>query len=364
MIGAGRVAAVVVGFAVAVGTFGSAIRTVVLPRGNAPRITRQVFKTMRRLFWLRVGPRPTYERIDRVLAPFAPVSLIMLVFVWLALVMLGYAGIYLGDAGRSISDAIILSGSSLLTLGFVHPGHVGGVLIVLTEAAVGLVIIALLITYLPSIYGAFSRREQMVAFMDTRAGSPPSAPALIIRFWAIEWLQEISDLWAPWETWFIDLQETHTTFPSLAFFRSPEPDQSWVTSAGVMLDTASLAVSAVDRPRDSTAELFIRSGYLALRRIAAQFPALISFPTDPAPSDPISIAREEFDEVWRRLEAAGVPLVDEPDDAWVAFKGWRVNYDAVLIGLARLTNAPYAPWISDRSLVRARPRRRLRRRAS
>ena len=358
-----HVAAAVAGVLVVAGTFGSAIRTVVLPRGSPPRITRQVFRNMRKVYALRIGPKPTYERIDRVLAPFAPLSLITLVFVWLIFIMVGYAGVYWAQGGRTFADAVVLSGSSLLTLGFVHPGHVGGVLVVLSEAAVGLVIIALLITYLPSIYGAFSRREQIVAYMDTRAGSPPSAVALIVRFWAIEWLQEISDLWAPWEMWFIDLQETHTTFPSLAFFRSPEPDQSWVTSAGVMLDTASLVVSVVDRPRDPAAELFIRSGYLALRRIAVQFPGLVPFPTDPAPGDPISVAREEFDEVWRKLADAGVPLVDEPDDAWVAFKGWRVNYDAVLVGLARLTNAPYAPWISDRSILTARPPRRARRRA-
>lgn len=359
-----HVGAAVAGVLVILGTFASAIRTVVLPRGNPPRITRRVFRTTRALFTLRIGPKPTYERIDRVLAPFAPLSLITLVFVWLALVMVGYAGVYWAEGGRTFADSVVLSGSSLLTLGFVHPGHVGGVLVVLSEAAVGLVIIALLITYLPSIYGAFSRREQIVAYMDTRAGSPPSATALIVRFWAIEWLQEIGDLWGPWEMWFIDLQETHTTFPSLAFFRSPEPDQSWVTSAGVMLDTASLVVSVIDRPRDPAAELFIRSGYLALRRIAAQFPTLVPFPADPAATDPISVARDEFDEVWQKLADAGVPLVDDPDDAWAAFKGWRVNYDALVVGLARLTNAPYAQWISDRSIITARPSRRLRHPAS
>ncbi|MBV9254825.1 MAG: hypothetical protein JO054_11370, partial [Actinobacteria bacterium] len=148
MIEAGRVAALLVGVAIVLATFGSAIRTVVLPRGNPARITRLVFRSMRRLFSIRIGRHPTYERIDRVLAPFAPLSLITLVFVWLALVMVGYSGIYLIDTSRSITDAIILSGSSLATLGFVHPGQVGGVLLVLSEAAVGLVIIALLITYL------------------------------------------------------------------------------------------------------------------------------------------------------------------------------------------------------------------------
>jgi hypothetical protein len=355
-----HLAVAVVGLALVLGTFGSAIRTVVLPRGGSTRITRRVFVTMRRLFALRIGRHPTYERVDRIMAPFAPLSLITLVFVWLAIITVGYAGIYFAQGGRSFTEALILSGSSLLTLGFVHPSHLGGVLVVLTEAAVGLIIVALLITYLPSIYGAFSRREQMVAYMATRAGSPPSAVEMIVRLWAIEWLDRVEDLWQLWETWFIDLQETHTTFPSVAFFRSPEPDQSWVTSAGTMLDTASMLVSAVDRPRDPAAELLIRSGYLSLRRIAGPFAGTVPFPVNPSPTDPISIAREEFDDALERLAAAGVPLIDAPDDAWAAFRGWRVNYDAVLVGLARLTNAPYAPWISDRSIVSARPRPRRR----
>jgi hypothetical protein len=41
--------------------------------------------------------------------------------------------------------------------------------------------------------------------------------------------------------------------------------------------------------------------------------------------------------------------------AWLDFAGWRVNYDTVLIALAGLTAAPYAPWSSDRSLRDWRP---------
>jgi hypothetical protein len=50
------------------------------------------------------------------------------------------------------------------------------------------------------------------------------------------------------------------------------------------------------------------------------------------------------------MAAAGVPLKADHDQAWRDFAGWRVNYDAALIGLAALTMAPEAPWSSDRSL--------------
>jgi hypothetical protein len=52
-----------------------------------------------------------------------------------------------------------------------------------------------------------------------------------------------------------------------------------------------------------------------------------------------------------QLEAAGVPLVPDRDQAWLDWRGWRVNYDTVLLGLARRVEAPLVPWISDRSPI-------------
>jgi hypothetical protein len=46
------------------------------------------------------------------------------------------------------------------------------------------------------------------------------------------------------------------------------------------------------------------------------------------------------------LELEGVPLNADRDQAWRDFAGWRVNYDTVLLALARLTMAAPAPWSS------------------
>jgi hypothetical protein len=107
------------------------------------------------------------------------------------------------------------------------------------------------------------------------------------------------------------------------------------------------------------AALCVRSGFTALRSIADFFG--IENDHDPSPTDPIAIAREEFDDVCRQLAAIGVPIKQDRDQAWRDFSGWRVNYDRVLIALAGLTMAPYALWSSDRSIYQPRriiPRRR------
>ena len=133
----------------------------------------------------------------------------------------------------------------------------------------------------------------------------------------------------------------------LAFFRSPIPDRSWITAAGAVLDAASFYVSTLHHEDSGPAAVCIRSGYLALRHIADFFG--IPYDPDPSPDDPISVTRAEFDEMLQACELAGISIRVDVDEAWADFAGWRVNYDTVLIGLADLTMAPYAPWSSDRS---------------
>jgi hypothetical protein len=171
---------------------------------------------------------------------------------------------------------------------------------------------------------------------------------MLKRYHRLHGLDQLHDIWHTWEAWFADVEESHTSLPALVFFRSPRPEHSWVTAAGAVLDTAALTLAAVDLPRDPQADLCLRAGYIALRRISDFFE--IPYNPAPQPGDPISVTRAEFDAVYADLAAAGLPLRPDREQAWRDFAGWRVNYDAVLLRLAGLTLAPAAPWSSDRAL--------------
>jgi len=328
--------------------FLSAVCTVVVPRGVPVRLTRVVFRTMRRLFELRSRFASTYEERDRAMALYAPLTLIVLPVVWLAITMLGFGAMFWALGVHPVRQAFVESGSSLLTLGFVRASDLPTTVVAFVEAADGLILLALLITFLPSMYSAFARREHSVATVTILAGSPPSPAEMIQRFNTIKGLEEMDDeVWKPWLDWFVDVEESHTSFAGLPFFRSPQPERSWITAAGVVLDAAAVYASTLDVPRDPAAELCIRSGYVALRRVADFYG--IPYDPNPSPGDPISVSREEYDDVYDRLAGAGVPLRADREAAWRDFAGWRVNYDTVLIILAGFVMAPYAPWISDRS---------------
>jgi hypothetical protein len=348
-----RVLAGILGAITVVGTFGSAIRTVVLPRAIPSRLSRVVFLSMRALFRIRASPKRSYEDRDRVMALYGPVTLIVLGLTWLSTTFVGYIGIFWSLGGRTLTQAMRLSGSSLLTLGFDRPVDLAPTALAFTEAAFGLLFLALIITYLPSLYSVFSRREEGVAMLEVRAGSPPSAVEMIQRYFRIRGLEELHEIWTYWETWFVSVGETHTSFPAVVFFRSPVPEHSWVVASGAVLDAAALRASAIDLPREPRAELCIRAGYICLRRIATFFG--IPFDPDPSPTDPIAITRTEFDEACDALAERGIPMKSDRDQAWRDFAGWRVNYDTVLIALAGLTMAPVAPWSSDRSIRTTRP---------
>ena len=342
----------------------AAVRSLVLPRGSVVSLTRIIWVSSRRVFDFFARMAKTYEGRDRVMALYAPITLLVQPGVWLAMVVVGFMLMFHGLGVSSWREAFSESGSSLFTLGFVHPRDLPTTSLAFVEATLGLGIFALFIAYLPSIYGAFSRREVLVAKLSARAGTPPSPIDFLIRVSRIDELNELDDVWQQWQDWFAEIEETHTSQASLVFFRSPRSDRSWITAAGVVLDSASLANSTIDIHWSPDAALCVRAGYSALRVIADFFG--IQYDADPGQTDATSIAREEFDDACRQLADAGVPLKSDLDQAWIDFNGWRVNYDTPLVGIAGLALAPYAMWSSDRSLRRVRlpPITRRRRRSS
>ncbi len=332
------------GAALVFAALASAVRTFVVPRGGTPdMLTRSAFVLMRYVFDLPVR-NASRKRREISLSYFAPVTLLTLPIVWLACVLLGYAAIYWGLGASSWGSAITISRLSLLYLGSNVSSIPGGTILGFSETVLSLLLAAILVSYLPAIYGAFSQREQAVTGLETRAGSPPSPVKMLKRYHLINGMDKIGEVWTTWQAWFAMVEESHTAIVPLVFYRSPQPARSWVTAAGAVLDTASLVASTLDRPRDPEAELCIRAGYLCLQRVASPFG--IPFREDPAPDDPISVSREEYDTVWDALAEVGVPMKADREQAWRDFAGWRVNYDAVLIGLAVLTVAPPGFWSS------------------
>lgn len=338
----------------------SAVRTFVVPRAESDPISRFVFIAYRVIFEGLIRPIRDYRQRDRIMAFYAPVVLLSLPPVWLFLISIGFTLIYYALGISNWSEAFTLSGSSLLTLGFAKSEYAFPVLEFL-QAVIGPLLIALLISYLPTMYSAFQSRAKAVNRLTVRAGSPPSPVQMLLRFHRLNRLGAMAAFWEQWENWFVEVEESHTSLSALVFFRAPLPDHSWVNAAGAVLDAAALRLALLDLPGDNAplvlpdgteipsdaqAAITIRAGFIALRRIADFFKVRYN-PNPHFPEDPISIDHEDFNRAVALFQQQGIPLKADLEKAWLDFAGWRVNYDPALKALSRLTMAPPSSWLGS-----------------
>ena len=343
----------VLGLAIVLSTLMSVVTALVLPRLGSSRIQLLVGRAMIQVF-SRVSHRfDTYEARDRFLAMQAPLFLIVVLATWLAAAMVGFALLlwpFMSTGG--LTHAFTVSGSSLFTLGFAAEPGAAPRFLIFCAAAAGLTIVALQIAYLPVLYGAFNRREVLVTMLDSRAGSPAWGPELLARHELVDNVHNLGALYQRWEEWAADVAETHTSYPVMLWFRSPNPYRSWVLGLLSVLDAAALQLATQPLTAPSEARSFLRMGYVCLRELAKVIG--IPYDTDPKPEDPIQLTESNFQDALDHLARVNWPMERDAEQSWIHFRGWRVNYEALAYRLADAVNAPPALWAGPRSNLPAR----------
>jgi hypothetical protein len=338
------------GLALILLTLSSVLATMVTPRATRSAISTVIGRAVRASFVLLSERIASYSGRDRLWAWSAPVYLLSLLVVWVALLMAGF-GLVMWPWGRSLGDSLRLAGSSMFTLGFAVPDGAAPTALVFAAAAGGLVVVALEVAYLPTLYGSFNRRERLVTMLEGLGGVPAWGPEILARHELIDNVSKLGWLYEQWTDWAADVSESHTTYPTLVYFRSPKPMRSWLIGLLAVLDAAALhlALNPLSAPAD--ARPLLRMGYTALRELAADQGLAVN--PDPRPDDPLALTREDFDEAVAHLRLAGWKPERSLDDAWTHFQGWRVNYEAAAYALAQYLEAPPALWSGPRGRHRA-----------
>ncbi len=338
----------VLGLVVVLGTAGSLIRTLVLPRALSSRLS--VFVTRRLVYAnvVRLSHRfEPYEVKDKILAFGAPLGLLALLVTWLLFFFVGFALILWPLTGTTFGQALRESGSSMLTLGFAGQDRAGPTIVYFFAAATGLIVVALQIAYLPTLYQAFNKRETLVTMLQSRAGAPAWGPEILGRAHMVGLTEELRPLFSEWERWTAEVMESHTTYTVLIWFRSPHPLRSWVLALLAVLDSAALYLALAPSSAPGEARLCLRMGFTCLRNIADVLH--IPYDPDPFPDDPTDLTYEQFKGGVNRLEEIGFPMERTPEDAWPHFQGWRINYERIAYALADVVVAPPGPWSGPRN---------------
>jgi hypothetical protein len=338
---------VVAGLALALTVTAHIVRTLVVPRASRTWISHVVDKSVDALFEMIVRPIRNYGRKDKVLAAQGAAVLLTQLATWLTCYELAYSLLLWPSVG-SFPSALREAGSSMFTLGFASTPAVAPTVVDIVAAATGVVVVALQIAYLPTLYGAFNRRETEVTLLLSRAGSPPWGPELLLRtrYGVAVRSDDLPAFYSRWERWAADLAESHSNYPVLVRFRSPQKLASWLVGLLAVMDSAAMLLALCPTRDRIEPRRAIRMGFTALRQIGSAIG--LEMDIDPDPDSDIQLSFEEFAAAVDQLRTVGFPMDRDAAEAWPHFKGWRVNYEALAYDLARLTDAVPAPWSGPR----------------
>lgn len=333
--------------------------TIVVPRPTPSRLrlSRHIVRPAW-LLWRAIGTRfrSGLDR-DALLGFFAPGVAVLLLAVWLLVLVVGYGLIFFALRGElrpsptSLGETLYYAGTSVLTLGygdFVAGGTLSRIAS-LTAAASGLGVVALVITFLFSLFGSYQRREVLVVTLSARAKSPPSAATLLETYARLEMVDELPALFAEWERWTAEVLDSHVAYPLLGYFRSSHDNVSWISALGAVLDAAALVLTTIRGVPRGQAEITKRVGDHLVEDITNNFHLS---------GGGSAVDREQFQQVYGRLERAGYEL--EPErEAWHRFERARGSYAGRLEALAEYWATPATLWDGPKkvgeSAVHAQP---------
>ena len=345
-----HILAVIAGIALILAILLDAFETVVLPR----RVTRHFrltawFYRNTWIPWARLAKRvKSANRRESVLGYFGPLSLIALLGLWAAGLILGFALLQFG-AGEHVQlsnepitfgKLLYHSGETFFTLGYgdITPVSPIARALAVGEAGMGFAFLGVVIGYLPTIYSAFSRREIEISLLDARAGSPPTATELLIRFGGCPQQAVLDRIFRDWEHWAAEVLESHLSYPALSFFRSQHSNQSWLGALTTMLDVTSLVLAGIDGIPKEQAKLT----FAMARHAVVDLTQVVNARYDPHAAERLS--DEGLAELRKYLANAGM-RVKQDEAADQKLRKLRSLYEPYSVALGQRLLLSVPPWL-------------------
>jgi Ion channel len=337
----------VLGLCIIAATLLEAFETIILPR----RVSRWFRLTRGFYLSIWIPTRGVARRIrstkarETFLSFFGPLSLLVLFALWATLLIIGFGFLYYGNTPHdptrpSLQTCFYLSGTTFFTLGLgdVTPHTSTERVLAIFESGLGFGFLALIISYLPVIYQAFSKREVSIVLLDARAGSPPTASELLLRHAGPHGLDALLVLFRDWEHWSAELLESHISYPVVSYFRSQHTNESWVSALAAILDAAALMIACSDSPCSRQARLTFAMSRHTVADLAQVFFAR------PRTDAPDRLVPEQYARLHASLVQAGYELRND-EASKQKLKELREMYEPYLHALARYLCVELPPWI-------------------
>jgi hypothetical protein len=351
-----KILAVIVGVILIFLVIQDSFESIVLPRRVSRRFRlSRMFYTSTWMLWSSIGRKMhSGNRREFYLSYYGPLSLILMLIVWVLVLVLSFALIHWGlssplkapEKDVTFGTYLYMSGTTFVTLGLGDVTPMSGLarFLVFAEAGFGFGLLALIIGYIPVIYQSFSRREINISLLDARAGSPSSSTELLRRSYRDRNMDELVRFMRDWERWCAELLESHLSYPVLTYYRSQHERQSWLAALTTILDTCVLLIIGFEDISTPT----IRFTFAIARHAAVDLAQVYGTP----PMNPKlgRLSHEDFERMRDALAEVGLTLQHQ-EDAEKRLYDIRRMYEPFVNAIAEhlLLNLP--PWIPETKTV-------------
>ncbi|MDP1907556.1 MAG: hypothetical protein Q8K85_04590, partial [Hyphomicrobium sp.] len=277
--------------------------TVVVPSGN-----RSSLRVAHRLISLLLPVWKIVRGRRRGLSgTFAPMVLVASFIIWMSLLAIGFGlMIYAAQGGfrpppQGVAEAIYQAGAVIITLGLNDMRAVGaGRWIVLAAGFCGLGVMTLAVTYLLAVQSSLAKRDTAIIKLNTAAGDPPAALALLETLALVDDRDELADILREGRNWCATVRQSHAAHPSLIYFQTTGTGAGWPASLGALIDLGLIVETILDDRRlGGPATLLVAEG----ARLAGHVSSAIGLATESCAS-----TAEDVERLTERLSQAGYAL--------------------------------------------------------
>jgi Ion channel len=308
----------------------------------------------------RSSPEKRHKKLNSV----GPWLMPVLITIYVLLLILGFALIYYprmpdhflvapeAQGSRWVSS-LYFSGVTLTTIGFgdITPRTNGMRLLSFAEAASGLGLISLAISYLITVYRALERKRAAALAFYIQADGGADAVSFIANHKVAD---KLSGLPQTLRTASRDLQETlesHIEHPIIHYFHPVEIYKGLPRMLFLSLEICAVLRSCLDREEyaDIQQRAEVRMLESSALHVLEEFVEVLKLqPRQPvSPSDRPQWLRQRFEMVLYRLNKLGIKTTPDSEVAWTEYSANRDQWEDLLNSLAHYLGYDWSEVTSD-----------------
>ncbi|HEX8686544.1 MAG TPA: potassium channel family protein, partial [Pyrinomonadaceae bacterium] len=259
-------------------------------------------------------------------------------------------------------DAVYFSGVTLTTVGYgdVVPREAPLRFLALFEAASGLVVISLAITYMLTVYTALERKRAVALSLYHQAGEGADVAGLIAHHFVEGRFYGLRDAL---RTVMRDLQgllESHIDHPVIHYFHPVEVYKSTPRVLFLLLETCTVIRAVLDREQNQDLRNYpeVRTLEAGVRHVLGQLVDSLDLerrgrrrrPTEHEAEEDSRRWRRRYEQTVARLRESGISTRDGVEQGWEEYRAQREEWESKLRRLALHLGYDWDEVTGDRAL--------------